>query len=276
MPALRWVMLRPSEELATMMAAARAAGGGLMHRFRHREDLRVELKGPANFVTSADVESEKVLRTALLGAFPDASFLAEEGGASEGRDATTRFIVDPLDGTSNFVHGIPHFAIAIALEKAGVVNAGVVYDVPKDELFVAEVGEGAWLNDRRLRVSDADDLSGALVGTGIPHAHARVPHDVYLPMLGAVMREAAGIRRFSAAAIDLAYVASGRLAAFFEFGLAPWDIAAGALLVTEAGGKVSRPDGRDGVVSSGDVLATNGRLHERMRGLLNGAAPRGA
>jgi myo-inositol-1(or 4)-monophosphatase len=269
-------MLGASRELTTIIAAVQAAGSGLRRRFRDRGTLAVNLKGPADYVTAADIESEKALRSVLLGAFPEASFLAEEGEAVRGPDATTRFIVDPLDGTSNFVHGIPHFAIAVALERRGHLVAGVVYDVPKDEMFVAEAGRGAWLGSERLRVSDADQLSGALIGTGIPHMNARVPHADYLTMLAPVMREAAGIRRFSAAALDLAYVAAGRLAAFFELGLSPWDIAAGALLVREAGGRVSRPDGSEDAVGSGDVLATNGRLHERMVGLLSSGSPRRA
>jgi myo-inositol-1(or 4)-monophosphatase len=266
-------MLDISRELTTIMSAVHEAGGGLRRRFRDRGSLQVRLKGTADLVTVADLESERALRAVLLGAYPTAGFLAEEGGLLEGADATMRFIVDPLDGTSNFVHGIPHFAISVALERHGRIVAGVVYDVPKDEMFAAEAGRGAWLGDERLHVSPEGELSGALIGTGIPHAGARVSHDAYTAMLRPVMREAAGIRRFSAAALDLAYVAAGRLGAFFELGLAPWDIAAGMLLVQEAGGQVSRPDGRDDVLGSGDVLATNGRLHERMVGLLRPPAP---
>jgi myo-inositol-1(or 4)-monophosphatase len=257
-----------SDELTRMIAAASAAGRGLMRRFRSREALRVEQKGPADFVSEADVESERTLREVLLGAYPQASFLAEEGGELRGEDANMRFIVDPLDGTSNFLHGIPHFAIAIALEKGDRLVAGVVYDVAKNELFAADAERGAWLNGHRLQVAPAVDLASALVGTGVPHLGSRVSHDAYTPLLRAVMREAAGVRRFAAAALDLAYVAAGRYAAFFELGLAPWDIAAGKLLVEEAGGRVTRLDGGDGVLASGDVLATNGRLHERMIALL--------
>jgi myo-inositol-1(or 4)-monophosphatase len=260
-------MLDASNDLVTMIAAAETAAIGLMRRFARRADLRVGLKGPADFVSDADLESEATLRRILLGAFPQHGFVAEESApVAAAGSQTARFIVDPLDGTSNFVHGLPHFAISIALEREGRVVAGLVLDVPKRELFVAEAGRGAWLGRERLRVSEDVDLSRAVVGTGIPHAknNAGPTHARYLPMLAATMRHAAGIRRFAAAAIDLAYVAAGRYAAFFELGLAPWDLAAGILLVEEAGGRVSRPDGGADVMGSGEVLATNGRVHQAM------------
>ncbi len=241
-----------------------------MRHFRQRDELVVELKGPADFVSTADLESQRTLQAALGAAFPDYGFLAEEGPRAAGQTPRTRFVVDPLDGTTNFLQGIPHFAVAIALEHAGQVTAGVVYDPAKDEMFVAELGRGAFCGGSRLHVSSDADLSSALVGTGIPHANARHRHARYLPMLGAIMGEAAGIRRFAAAALDLSYVAAGRFAAFFEYGLARWDVAAAGLLVQEAGGRVSEPDGGEGFLDSGDVLATNGRLHERMLGFLRG------
>lgn len=254
-----------------MVDAARAAGVGLMRHFRARADLEVRLKGPADFVSTADLKSERTLEARLLGAYPDHGFVAEEGAAGEAAKTGTRparFIVDPLDGTTNFLHGVPHFAVSIALEREGRTTAGLVYDVPKDEMFVAELGCGAWLGETRLCVSPDADLSQALVATGIPHANSRHRHGLYLPMLEAMMREAAGIRRFAAAALDLAYVAAGRFAVFFELGLSPWDMAAGALLVREAGGRVSEPDGGEDFLASGNVLATNGRLHERTLALL--------
>jgi myo-inositol-1(or 4)-monophosphatase len=261
-------MLEPSSDLAALIDAARTAGQGLMRRFRSRAELRIELKGPADFVSEADRESEETLRSLLLRAQPSHGFVAEESAAVAGSDVESRFIVDPLDGTTNFLHGVPHFAIAIALERAGRVVAGVVYDVPKDEMFAAELGAGAWLGGERLRVSADADLSRALVGTGIPHANRSAHHGAYLPRLAGVMREAAGVRRFAAAAIDLAYVGAGRFAAFFESGLSPWDLAAGALIVREAGGQVTDPSGGDGFLASGEVLATNGRVHARMLELL--------
>ncbi len=263
-------MFEPSRELAVMIGAARLAGSSLMRHFRKRDRLVVELKGPADFVTTADLESQSILLGALGSAFPSYGFMAEEtraGAPPEPAEAESRFVVDPLDGTTNFLHGIPHFAIAIALERAGHVQAGLVFDPAKDEMFVAELGRGAFCGVSRLRVSAEAELSNVLVGAGIPHANGKHRHAHYLRALGAVMREAAGVRRFAAAALDLSYVAAGRFAAFFEYGLARWDVAAGGLLVREAGGRVSEPDGGDGYLASGDVLATNGRLHERLKSL---------
>jgi myo-inositol-1(or 4)-monophosphatase len=257
----------PSAMLGAMTEAARTAGLGLMARFRSRSDLKVVAKGQADFVSLADMESERVLRTILLDAHPGYGFVSEESEAVEGREAA-RFIVDPLDGTTNFLSGIPHFAVAIALERNGHVVAGVVYDPAKDEMFSGEKGSGAWLHGAPLGVSPDVDFSRAVIGTGIPHANAEHRHQAYLAQLEALMRRAAGIRRFGAAALDLAYVASGRVAAFFEFGLAPWDLAAGALLVREAGGHVTTPTGGDDFLESGDILATNGLLHDSMLSLL--------
>jgi myo-inositol-1(or 4)-monophosphatase len=277
-------MFKPSIELATMVDAATVAGKGLMGRLHDRKGLAVHVKRQADFVSEADLESERTLRDMLLGVFPTFGMLAEESAptgstAGAGKD---RFIVDPLDGTTNFLHGIPHFAIAIALERDGQVVAGLVYDVPKDEMFVADVGRGAWLITgharhvetgaaealERLAVSADRDFSRALVATGVPHAGSRIPHETYLPMLANVMREAAGIRRMAAAALDLAYVSAGRVAAFFEFGLAPWDLAAGALLVHEAGGQVTTPTGTPTFMETGNVLATNAALHPAMLAIL--------
>jgi len=270
-------MFQPSTELATMIDAARTAGTGLMRHFHARAKLHIELKGPADFVSEADFESDRTVRSALLSAYPSFGFLTEESPPTIGTGASERFIVDPLDGTTNFVNGVAHFAVAIGLQREGRIVAGVVFDPAKDEMFVAEEGAGAWLGRQgyeRLYVSTDADLSRALVGTGIPHANSVHRHEAYLAMLAPTMREAAGIRRFGAAAIDLAYVAAGRFAAYFEVGLAPWDMAAGAILVREAGGRVTRAlgDGLDwAFLESGDVLATNGRLHEPMTDLLRRA-----
>jgi myo-inositol-1(or 4)-monophosphatase len=275
-------MFQPSQELSTMIASARSAGAGLMRRLQTRKDLEIHVKRQADFVTEADLESERTLRDRLLGAYPTFGMLAEESAPTPSTGSSgDRFIVDPLDGTSNFLHGIPHFAIAIALERAGQVVAGLVYDPPKDEMFAADLGRGAWLlaghargqgTTERLAVSEDRDFSRALVATGVPHAGSKIAHEIYLPMLASVMREAAGIRRMAAAALDLAYVASGRVAAFFEFGLSPWDLAAGALLVHEAGGKVTEPGGGSAFLERGNVLATNGRLHPPMLDLLRAPA----
>jgi myo-inositol-1(or 4)-monophosphatase len=260
----------PSDELDAMTAAARVAGEGLMRRFRDRGSLRVELKGRADFVSTADLESQETLRARLLGAYPTFGFLAEEGDpAPDDRARDARFIVDPLDGTTNFLHGLPHFAVAIALERRGRVVAGVVYDPAKNEMFAAREGAGTTLDGSPARVATDRDLSAALVGTGIPHSNAPERHELYLRRLAGAMKEAAGIRRFGAAALDLAYVAAGRFAAFFETGLKPWDVAAGAHLVREGGGRVSELGGGHGdVVASGEVLATNGHVHDTLIALL--------
>jgi len=247
-----------------MMSAAGRAGDGLLRRFRRRSELRVELKGPADFVSEADRESEDRLRSLLLRRYPTYGFLTEESAPTVGSEVGTRFIVDPLDGTTNFLHGVAHFAVAIALERDGEVVAGVVHDPSKGEMFVAEKGRGAWLGSQRLSVTRDRDLSRALFATGVPHRNSVPRHARYLKVLRAAMREAAGVRRLAAAALDLAYVAAGRFAVFFELGLSPWDVAAGSLLVREAGGRVTEPDGGDDVLGSGNVLATNGRLHARM------------
>jgi myo-inositol-1(or 4)-monophosphatase len=267
-------VLTPSRELQAMVGAAHSAGLGLLRRFRSLEGLRVRLKGPADFATEADLESERTLEGRLRRAFPQYGFMSEES-SPEAAGASTRFVVDPLDGTTNFLHGVPHFAVAVALEREGRVVAGLVLDPVKDELFVVERGRGAWLGRKRLHVATDGNLSRALVATGIPHASARARHARYLAMLAPMMRESAGIRRFSGAALDLAYVAAGRFAVFFELGLGRWDVAAGSLLVEEAGGRVTEPDGGNDPLSSGDVLATNGRLHARVLAMLKPARRHG-
>jgi myo-inositol-1(or 4)-monophosphatase len=271
-------MFEPSSELATMIGAARTAGARLMHYFRDRSELQVKLKGPADFVSTADLESEKTVRDILLSAHPGRGFLAEESAPTPPSPgvASDRYIVDPLDGTSNFVHGVPHFAVSIALEREGRVMAGVVHDPAKDEMFVAEEGRGAWLGGKRIHVCPDEDFSQVLVATGIPHASAPHRHARYLPMLAGTMRHAAGIRRLGAAALDLAYVAAGRFGVHFEFGLSPWDIAAGAVLVREAGGMLTDPWGGESFLESGNVVATNGRLHPRMLAVLGRATKRSA
>jgi myo-inositol-1(or 4)-monophosphatase len=266
-------MREPSSELSTMIAAAERAGAGLMRWFRERSHLTIELKGPADYVSTADLESEQTLKSILLGAHPRRGFVGEESApGGESRTAhQERYIVDPLDGTTNFLRGVPHFAVSIALESAGRLVAGVVFDPAKNEMFVAEHGCGAWLAAAPASVSADVDLSTALVGTGIPHSNARHRHASYLELLRRAMHDAAGIRRLGSAALDLAYVAAGRFGVYFEFGLSPWDIAAGVVLVQEAGGRVTEPGGGDRFLASGDVVATNGRLHPRMIALLDPA-----
>ncbi|MGE0830644.1 MAG: inositol monophosphatase family protein [Hyphomonadaceae bacterium] len=261
-------MPQTSALLTIMIAAARKAGRGLARDFGEVEHLQVSKKGPADFVSAADLKAEKVVFEELSKARPGYGFLMEERGAVEGTDKTHRWIVDPLDGTSNFLHGLPHFAVSIALEREGVLVAGVVYDVAKDELFWAEKGQGAYLRDRRLRVAGRGEIRQALIATGIPF-HGTQGHARYLEELGRVMPEVAGVRRWGAAALDLAYVAAGRVDAFWERNLKPWDIAAGAIIVREAGGFAKEIDGGD-FMQTGAIIAANERLLPQFTALLHG------
>ena len=256
-----------SATINVMTAAALKAARGLIRDFGEVEQLQVSVKGPGDFVTTADLRAERLLRTELAKARPGYAMLMEEGGAEAGSDPRHRWIVDPLDGTTNFLHGIPHFAISIALERDGEIIAGVIYEPLRDEMFWAEKGAGAFLNDRRLRVSGRRRLGEAVIGTGIPFAE-RGDHARYLETLSAVMGATSGVRRMGAAALDLAYVAAGRLDGFWEFGLSPWDIAAGILLIRESGGYVTDPAGGHRMMETGDVLAANDHLHLPLAQLL--------
>jgi myo-inositol-1(or 4)-monophosphatase len=255
-------MLR-SALLNVMIKAAHKASRALRRDFGELEKLQVSLKGPANFVTAADRRAEETLREELAQARPGYGFLGEEGGAHEGSDKSHRWIVDPLDGTMNFLHGIPHFAISIGLEREGTIVAGVVYNPVNDELFTAERGKGAFLNDQRLRVAARRRLADAVVACALPHpgrgdvALARSEHL-------AVQEKVSGLRRFGAAALDLAWVAAGRLDAYWERGLSPWDMAAGIALVREAGGFVTDLDGREDMIKSGGIIAGTDAIHREL------------
>ncbi len=272
-----------SAVINVMVGAARKAARGLVHDFGEVEQLQVSEKGPSDFVSTADLQAERILRRELGKARPDYGFLMEETGAVGGGDGRHRWLVDPLDGTLNFLHGIPHFAISIALERDGELVAGVVYDPLRDEMFWAEKGGGAYVNDRRMRVSARRNLRDAVLATGIPF-HGRGHHQDFLATLERVMAEVAGVRRFGSAALDLAWVAAGRYDGFWEFGLSPWDIAAGVLLVREAGGYVSDITGRHTMLETGNVLAANDHLHlpvgkllrDAVEGRRGSAAERGA
>lgn len=253
-----------------MAGAARKAARGLVRDFGEVEQLQVSLKGTSDFVTSADLHAEKVLKAELKKARPGYGFLLEESGAEEGRDSSHRWIIDPLDGTTNFLHGIPHFAISIALEREGEIVAGIIYHPVVDELYHAEKGGGAFLNERRLRVSARRRLEDAVVATGVPH-RGRGDHPRFLKQLERVMAQTAGVRRFGSAALDLAYVAAGRYDGFWETHLSAWDVAAGILLVREAGGYVSEIEGGQGMMASGSILAANDHLHRPLGEVLRGA-----
>jgi myo-inositol-1(or 4)-monophosphatase len=256
-----------SATVTIMIRAAFAAAKGLKRDFGEVENLQVSEKGPGDFVSRADIMAERVLRKELERTRPEYGFLGEEGGETKG-DGRNRWIVDPLDGTNNFVHGVPHFNISIGLERDGEIIAGVVYQPISDELFWAEKGNGAFIDtpyarSRRLRVSGRKDLARALVGTGIPHL-GKGDHAAYLRKLGVVMSKTAGVRRWGAAALDLAFVAAGRFDAYFEYGLQPWDVAAGMLLVREAGGMISDANGQPYELGGPSLLATNGNLRDPM------------
>src|SRR5690348_15174872 len=257
--------------LNVMVAAARKAARGLKRDFGEIEHLQVSLKGPANFVSAADRRAEEVLRAELAKARPGYGFLGEEGGRQEGSDTTHTWIVDPLDGTSNFLHGIPQFAISIALQRDDTLIAGVVYNPISDDLFVAERGKGAFLNEQRIRVAARQRLADAHVGCGLPHP-GRGDLALNGREVAAMQARAAGLREFGAAALDLAWIAAGRLDAYWERHLGPWDLAAGIVLVREAGGFVSDLDGGDGMLAKGHIVAGNETLHGETLKVIKAAA----
>jgi myo-inositol-1(or 4)-monophosphatase len=256
--------------IRVMEKAARKAGGRLRRDFGEVEHLQVSRKGPADFVSKADQHAERTLWDELRAARPDWGFLMEEGGEIAGEEGKPRFIIDPLDGTSNFLHGIPHFAISIAVQEPrldgkgwGEVTAALVYQPITDESFWAEKTRGAWLQDRRLRVSSRRHLDESLIATGIPFA-GRGDSVEWMKIYAALAPQVAGIRRFGAASLDLAWVAAGRYDGFWESGLSPWDTAAGCLLVREAGGFVSDWRGISQPICDNQVLAGNDTLHARL------------
>jgi len=260
--------------LNVMIAASRKAARALVRDFGEVENLQVSVKGPGDFVSTADQKAEKTLFQELSRARPAFGFLMEEGGEVAGSDPDHRWIIDPLDGTTNFLHGIPQFAISIALERAGQIVAGVVHNPITDDLYYAEKGGGTFLitpyNERRLRVSARSRLDQALIGTGIPYLN-RGDHPRFLAQMAAVMNHVAGIRRMGAASLDLAYVAAGRFDAYWEEGLKPWDMAAGILLVQEAGGVCLDTQGGPDPMANGNPLAINRKLEGPILRLLRGA-----
>jgi myo-inositol-1(or 4)-monophosphatase len=250
-----------SATITVMIRAAEKAARGLLRDFGELENLQVRRKGPADFVSVADIRTEKLIREELAHARPDYGFLGEE---SEETAATNnsgcRWIVDPIDGTTNFLHGIPHFCISIGLEKDGEIVAGVIYDPVKQEMFWAEKDAGAYCNERKLRVSGREDLREAILATGIPFAGHGDP-DGFVATLRKAMPQIAGVRRMGSAALDLAYVAAGRYEAYWENPIKPWDIAAGIILVREAGGKVTDADGGNDMFQKRSILASSVALH---------------
>jgi myo-inositol-1(or 4)-monophosphatase len=263
-------MSRPSPTVSVMIEAARAAGKRLTRDFGEVENLQVSRKGPADFVSQADQKAEEIIYDRLAKARPGYGFLMEERGFVEGSDKSHRFIVDPLDGTLNFLHGIPHFAVSIGLQRDGKLRAGVVYDVMRNEMFWAETDEGCWLDNRRLRVGARRKLSEAVVTTGIPQLGVD-GFELFAEELAAVRSEVAAVRRFGSAALDLAWVAAGRFDGFWERRLQPWDVAAGFVLVQEAGGTVIGLNKADPM--TGAFAAANPSLAPKLVERIEGTVP---
>lgn len=254
-----------------MVAAARKAGRGLARDFGEVEQLQVSVKGPGNFVSAADHRAEETIYRELSRARPAYGFLMEERGTVDGTDKTHRWIVDPLDGTTNFLHGVPLFAVSIGLEREGELVAGLVYNPVLDEMFTAEKGKGAYFNDRRIRTSARRELADALLSTDIPH-RGRPGQTRFLTAIGKVMPACSGVRRTGAAAVDLAWTAAGRFDAFWEHALSPWDMAAGIVLVREAGGLVSDLDGGAEMFEKGSIIAGTPPIQRHLLQLLRDGA----
>jgi myo-inositol-1(or 4)-monophosphatase len=260
----------PTTLVKVMIDAVRKAARGLTRDFGEVGELQVSRKGPADYVSAADIKAEQVLFEALTKARPGYGFLGEERGLIEGSDKTHTWIADPLDGTTNFLHAIPHFAITVALEREGQIVAGVTFNPISNELYWSEKGKGCFLNDRRLRVAARRDLGETVLATGIPFM-GRPGHATFLKELHQIAARVSGVRRFGSAALDLAYVAAGRYDGFWERGLGRWDMAAGILLVTEAGGVVTDADGAGDPLATGTICAGNPDLQPQILARLKAA-----
>jgi len=254
-----------------MTAAAIKAGRGLKRDYGEVENLQVSVKGPGDFVTAADRRAEKTLFDELSRARPGYCFLMEESGAVEGADKSHVWHIDPLDGTSNFLHGIPIFAVSVALEREGQIVAGLVYNPASDDLYVAEKGQGAFHNNRRMRVAARRSLAESMIACGIPPLAGLAHHARFQTELAAAMAKVGNIRRLGAAAIDLAMVASGRCDGYWERGIQPWDIAAGIILVREAGGFVTDLSGGPDMLAKSEICAGNETIHRQLLDLLRKA-----
>lgn len=259
--------------LNVMVNAVSKAGRSLTRDFGEIENLQISLKGPGDFVSQADLKAEKVLRDSLNKDRPGYSFLMEEGGEIE-TGSTHRWIIDPLDGTTNYLHGNPFFAVSLALESDGQLMAGVIYNPITEELFTAEKGRGAFVNDRRMRVANRSSLDQCVIATGVPALNKR-GHGVALFEQRNIMTQCAGVRATGSAALNLAYVAAGRFDGYWEAGLSPWDVAAGMLMIREAGGFVSEPDPNASIYQSGRIVAGNEHIHGKLRSILNQPLPEG-
>lgn len=249
--------------ITVMERAVRKTAPNLRRDFGEVDQLQVSRKGPADFVSRADKRTEQMLVEELSRARPGWGFVLEEGGEIAGEAGAPRWIIDPLDGTTNFLHGLPHFAVSVGVEEAGQLVAGMIYQPLTDETFWAEKGKGAWLGERRLRVSARESMRDALLATGVPY-HGHGDAALFSATLETLMPEVAGIRRYGAASLDLAYVAAGRFDGFWEADLSSWDMAAGILLVREAGGFVTDYKGGDAMLVDGSIIAANPSIHSRL------------
>ncbi|MCH9698733.1 MAG: inositol monophosphatase [Gammaproteobacteria bacterium] len=260
--------MQPIQNIA--VRAARSAGNIIVRAMQHMDERKIIHKAQNDYVSDVDQRAEQEIIQIIRRAYPSHAILAEESGQTEGDDFV--WIIDPLDGTTNYLHHFPHFAVSIAIQYKGRLEHGIVYDPLKEEMFTATRGEGAILDNRRLRVSALKTTRGALIGTGIPFRNQQYMDD-YLQMLKVLSDGAAGIRRAGSAALDLAYVAAGRLDGFWELGLKPWDMAAGVLLISEAGGVVTDLSGQDAFYQSGNLLTANPKLHQYMQNLIDSHIP---
>lgn len=262
--------MQGSANLNLMMKAARLAGRSLVKDFREVENLQVSMKGAGDFVSRADIAAEQIIRDELTAGRPNYGWLGEESEEVHGEDPTRRWIVDPLDGTTNFLHGLPHWAVSIALEHKGEVVAGVIYDPAKDEMFFAEKGQGAWMNQNRLRVSGRSKMIEAIFATGLPFAgRADLPET--LQDLARLLPTCAGVRRWGAAALDLAYLAAGRYDGFWERRLHAWDMAAGLIILREAGGLAEAINPAGNILESGEIVAANQAIFEKFAAIIRDA-----
>ena len=262
--------MQGSANLNIMMKAARAAGKSLAKDFREVENLQVSMKGAGDFVSRADIAAEKIIKDELMEARPNYGWLAEEEkGEIEGADSTRRWIVDPLDGTTNFLHGLPHWAVSIALEHKGAIVSAVIYDPAKDEMFYAEKGTGAWMNESRLRVSGRNRMIESIFATGLPFG-GRTDLPETIQDLARLLPACAGVRRWGAAALDLAYVAAGRYDGFWERRLNPWDMAAGILIVKEAGGFVQPLNPEGNILEDGEIICANEPIFDQFAKVIRG------
>lgn len=265
-------MTRRSANMEMMVRAVMKAARGLVRDFGEVEQLQVSRKGPADFVSNADRRAEQILKEELKRARPEFGFLMEESGEEVGSQPQNRWIVDPLDGTTNYLHGLPHFAISVALEQFGEITAGVVFDPLRNELFWADKGSGAYVNDRRLRVSARKELGEALIGCGLPVQSWPGREKGFTAQMNAMADHVAGLRRLGTASLDLAWIAAGRQDGFWEYGLKPWDIAAGILLIREAGGRIGKLEGDEDLLTPGTIVAANGQLYPHLVEILQAAS----